>query len=537
MAKSSITAAKDFFDPETILGDLCAKASIKKCSEARDVLRRYKHGSTYNDNKTAMKSNFNMGPLEETAKFLKIKTNDDKNKLRKDDLIHEIICQIQNLLPDTCQICNQRYKTGIEDAPFLACDICGQEVHKPCFMRQLGIEKGSKPNINPLNLPGVHYFCKECERNISSNFNIRFTDNRRLGEVASGPATGCPVQTDSAHTQSVAHQAEVATHCSQVASVSADCPTSQEAPGSSTVGSEVVNLDATQEVIHCSQVASGSTDCPTGSNVGSGVVTNLDATQSKPQEVIHCSQVASGSVTVTSPSKTGVTPPPLSPVLLLPPPSPPTQPQSQTNKSQETDNQQGDEPKQIKTKLCRFYASNKCKYGIKGTKCPFKHPERCAKLLKHGSKQPHGCNKGRSCPDFHPKMCQMSLSKHECFDSSCQLVHISGTKRTKPARDKEKLKKSPLTQAEPPLGSKPPTSSDSQPSSFLELARLIKEELMEAMDTKIALAISQIPPPTPPAFLPSMHQYLQHLPYQQYPPMNHLHYQQWQQAFKAATAK
>jgi hypothetical protein len=131
----------------------------------------------------------------------------------------------------------------------------------------------------------------------------------------------------------------------------------------------------------------------------------------------------------------------------------------------------------------------------------------------------------------------MSLSKHECFDSSCQLVHISGTKRTKPARDKEKLKKSPLTQAEHPPGSKPPTSSDSQPSSILELARLIKEELMEAMDTKIALAISQIPPPTPPAFLPSMHQYLQHLPYQQYPPMNHLHYQQWQQAFKAATAK
>ena len=178
MAKSSITAAKDFFDPETILGDLCAKASIQKCTEARDVLRRYKHGSTYNDNKTAMKSNFNMGPLEETAKFLKIKTNDDKSsKLRKDDLIHEIICQIQNLLPDTCQICNQRYKTGIEDAAFLACDICGQEVHKPCFMRQLGIEKGSKPNINPLNLPGVHYFCKECERNISSTFNIRFTDN------------------------------------------------------------------------------------------------------------------------------------------------------------------------------------------------------------------------------------------------------------------------------------------------------------------------------------------------------------------------
>ena len=227
MAKSSITAAKDFFDPETILGDLCAKASIQKCTEARDVLRRYKHGSTYNDNKTAMKSNFNMGPLEETAKFLKIKTNDDKSsKLRKDDLIHEIICQIQNLLPDTCQICNQRYKTGIEDAAFLACDICGQEVHKPCFMRQLGIEKGSKPNINPLNLPGVHYFCKECERNISSTFNIRFTDNRRLGEVSSGLAS-CSVVTDSAHTQSVAPQAEVATHCSQVASVSDDwCPTS-----------------------------------------------------------------------------------------------------------------------------------------------------------------------------------------------------------------------------------------------------------------------------------------------------------------------
>ena len=68
-----------------------------------------------------------------------------------------------------------------------------------------------------------------------------------MGEIASGPATGCPVVTDSAHTQSVAPQAEVATHCSQVVSVSADCPTSREVPESS-IGSEVVNLDATQEV-------------------------------------------------------------------------------------------------------------------------------------------------------------------------------------------------------------------------------------------------------------------------------------------------
>ncbi len=497
MAKSSIAVPKNKFDPETIIAGLCAKASTLNCNEGRDVLRRYNHCNTYNQNKAAMSNNFNKAPLLETAKFLNIESCDT---MRKDDLIHEIICQIQNLLPDTCQICNQLYKSCIGEAAYLACDICGQEVHKLCFMKQLGIDEGTMPNINPSNLPGIHYFCKACEDDVSRKLGIKFSDKRR--------------QKKEAASEGGEHSTRDDTSCSQAVA-----------------GSAILKSDQSQdlqliEVIHCSQVASGSAEV------------------TPPSPAVEPNHNSDSSATQDD--------------FPLPPPSPPrlavikaddSQSKSRKNNTAETDiNLACVEPKlnQQKNKLCHYYASNSCKFGIKGTKCPFKHPERCSKLMKHGSKQPDGCNKGKSCTDFHPKMCPMSMTKHQCFDISCQLVHVRGTIRRRPANDKEVATgarsktpapnaplKPPSAQEEPPPAPKSPPL-DGQPSSFLELARLIKEELMEAMDTKIALAISQIPQQMPSAFPPPMPQYLHHLPYQPTPPMNYLPYQQWQQqAFKA----
>jgi len=203
-----------------------------------------------------------------------------------------------------------------------------------------------------------------------------------------------------------------------------------------------------------------------------------------------------------------------------------------------------------KTKICRFYANNTCRFGAKkGHQCPFRHPDRCQKLLNHGTKQPDGCNKGKSCPDFHPKMCPTSITKHQCFDKDCHLTHVKGTNRnlnkeSQSAKDKPAVTQNKTTAGK--MSDKAPVQEQAtaqttcgQPNSFLELARLIKEELMEVIDTKIAIALSQIPPHVqmqpatcyPPPF-PQYHQQPSnyYLPHPSQPP-----YHQWQQAFQAMT--
>ena len=76
------------------------------------------------------------------------------------------------------------------------------------------------------------------------------------------------------------------------------------------------------------------------------------------------------------------------------------------------------------------YRKNQCRHGMKGTNCLFLHPERCKKLILHGTKQPEGCNLGKKCSHFHPKMCPSSITKRICLDEKCQFTHVKGTKRT-----------------------------------------------------------------------------------------------------------
>ena len=79
--------------------------------------------------------------------------------------------------------------------------------------------------------------------------------------------------------------------------------------------------------------------------------------------------------------------------------------------------------------ICNFYKKGKCKYGIRGKNCQFKHPKICPKLLKHGNKSPNGCNAGTKCTMFHPRMCSSSIRKGECFNLDCTYTHVKGTKR------------------------------------------------------------------------------------------------------------
>ena len=81
------------------------------------------------------------------------------------------------------------------------------------------------------------------------------------------------------------------------------------------------------------------------------------------------------------------------------------------------------------TPVCNFYKKGKCKHGIKGKNCQFKHPKACTKLLKHGNRSPKGCSAGTKCAMFHPRMCSSSIRKGECFNLDCTFTHVKGTKR------------------------------------------------------------------------------------------------------------
>ena len=101
--------------------------------------------------------------LENTLQYLNV---EDQSKYVKPTIINNLICRVQNLLPDCCSICNESYSIRNGDHPFLECVVCGQEVHKPCIVNILG-EDTDAANIqqlyHPFNLPGIHYICHPCE--------------------------------------------------------------------------------------------------------------------------------------------------------------------------------------------------------------------------------------------------------------------------------------------------------------------------------------------------------------------------------------
>ena len=119
---------------EQLIAELCVDApteTIKVC------LRQYQYGRTIMKIQSSL-SKSKLDDLIETGKYLKIKYQPED--LLKADLVHEIICRIQNLLPDTCSLCSTKYKVGIDDTPFLECASCGQGCHNKCWQQLINIK-------------------------------------------------------------------------------------------------------------------------------------------------------------------------------------------------------------------------------------------------------------------------------------------------------------------------------------------------------------------------------------------------------------
>ena len=141
---------------------------------------------------------------------------------------------------------------------------------------------------------------------------------------------------------------------------------------------------------------------------------------------------------------------------------------------------------------CRYYMKGRCKHGIKGNACKFLHPKPCTKLLRHGYRSKYGCSKGKDCEFFHPKMCPTSLTKGECSFESCSLRHVKGTKFNRGdatsggvvGRNECNTKNARLSPTKSSICNTP------QPN-FLDAVRLMKTELLEAMDLKINALMNQ----------------------------------------------
>ena len=153
--------------PEDVLARLSAGAPS---SEIRDCIRLYDQKRDYSTNKKKFNA-VQVGTLVGTMAYLGIPGQD---VYTKPTIVHNLICRIQNLFPETCPICMESYCIERDELGLLPCSICGQACHAPCLLGLFGIteeEKSSfgpeeaKSKMNPFNLPGIFYICKVCEEN------------------------------------------------------------------------------------------------------------------------------------------------------------------------------------------------------------------------------------------------------------------------------------------------------------------------------------------------------------------------------------
>ena len=141
--------------------------------------------------------------------------------------------------------------------------------------------------------------------------------------------------------------------------------------------------------------------------------------------------------------------------------------------------------------VCKKYKIGQCPHGLRGNKvvngstCPNKHPKRCFKYCKHGTKDKGGCKKGTKCTYYHPILCKFSVKGKQCSKPECPYPHLAGTKRSGKETGKYPKKKGtseggksqPVkvrTMPEELLTLKKPDSSVNE-NHFLGLQKMIEE--------------------------------------------------------------
>ena len=145
----------------------------------KECIKTYRYNRSFNELKKDF-NRHNKPVLQSTLEHLNVS---DVANLNKPDIVQKLILRFQNLLPDQCEQCKQRYSVKVNDAHLLCCQICGQEVHRDCFINTFipeDLRENLTPDkvvkvIDPLNIPGLHYVCRPCA--ISADIDIESQDN------------------------------------------------------------------------------------------------------------------------------------------------------------------------------------------------------------------------------------------------------------------------------------------------------------------------------------------------------------------------
>ena len=446
-------------DSKTILAQLCAQAPS---SEIRNCLRDYSNDHSFSE----LVKRFNrqkIGPLTETLAYLKplcLRTN--LSDYTKEGIVKNLISRIENLLPDTCLICNNEYTIKLDDPPILPCEKCGQESHLDCLKATLGnleeelTQESVKALVNPFNLPGWSFNCLHCKKRMipSPDADVKASvlkKEKRQPQLSQSQASTHTNEDDASETAVARNETP------ETAEPAAVAPPNPEIP-----------------------------QAPTAEDNGVESVSNAVGNESQ---------------------------------------YPPSHPKSFPN-------------------ICSDYLKNSCS---KGGSCKKNHPPICQNLIDHGLGSPHGCD-GRDCHELHPTICRNSLRHQRCMNTNCKSFHIKGT-----ARPKKKPSQDPVTETDqgaqnekntsshPSNQRKPTATNKDDQGHFLEHVRLLKSELLEAMDMRFATLKSEMvfqPPANPeaqprmPSTAPQEHpaQALPQQPLQMQTPMPHQYqYYPWPQ--------
>ena len=83
---------------------------------------------------------------------------------------------------------------------------------------------------------------------------------------------------------------------------------------------------------------------------------------------------------------------------------------------------------------CMMLKNGTCPHGLSGKKsynglesCVYYHPKICMKFSRHGA-GPNECSAGDECGKLHKTLCPAAAETTECYDRTCKLLHIIGTK-------------------------------------------------------------------------------------------------------------
>ena len=233
------TASHVVEEQKQILADLCVGAPSDLI---RNCLRKYCPSKTAWQIEAAMKQE-KKPTLVETLAYLGIP---DMDEYRSDALPHELVCRIQNLFPDICQLCSSKYCIKLTDTPIVSCTRCGQGCHNPCLLRLMGkteedlneSNNHGKSLINPFGQVGFIYFCGACQLEVipqKDELKVK-TGRKRTGPPASQTtnAAAPPVNTntseDSNTNQTNSNNEQVNSNAAQRQAVQQHPPSGNSTP-------------------------------------------------------------------------------------------------------------------------------------------------------------------------------------------------------------------------------------------------------------------------------------------------------------------